>query len=203
MALPAANLLPTVISARFTAHPGRLGRLRIDYSCAGLWVSPQLHPQAFTQSRVELLEGSIYAPPPKPPVDGLPRREVARQKPPSAAALEDIEDGVEDLAAAVGFRSSSLVGRRNMELQALPFGVGEIGRVAPFHAQERTSSTYSSRFSKQFLSTIQGLLLLQASLTYSVGSPVNKPARVRPYQDMAPPYALYLFRLAGAIYPAS
>src|SRR5215218_10098455 len=150
MALPAANLLPTVISARFTAHPGRLGRLRIDYSCAGLWVSPQLHPQAFTQSRVELLEGSIYAPPPKPPVDGLPRREVARQKPPSAAALEDIEDGVEDLAAAVGFRSSSLVGRRNMEFQTLPFGVGEIGRVAPFHAQERTSSTYLPRFSKQF-----------------------------------------------------
>ena len=38
-----------------------------------------------------------------------------------------------------------------MELQILPFGVGEIGGVAPFHAQERTSSTYPSRFSKQFL----------------------------------------------------
>jgi len=49
------------------------------------------------------------------------------------------------------FRSSSLVGRWNMELQILPFGVGEIGGVAPFHAQERTSSTYPSRFSKQFL----------------------------------------------------
>ena len=38
-----------------------------------------------------------------------------------------------------------------MEFQTLPFGVGEIGRVAPFHAQERTSSTYLPRFSKQFL----------------------------------------------------
>ena len=46
------------------------------------------------------------------------------QKPPSAAALEDVEDGVEDLAGAVGFRSSSLVGRWNMELKTLPFGVG-------------------------------------------------------------------------------
>ena len=112
--------------------------------------SPQLHPQAFTQSCVEPIKGSIYAPPPEPPVDGLPRREVAGQKPPSAAAREDVEDGVEDLAGAVGFRSSSLVGRRNIEFQTLPFGVGEVGCVAPFHAQERTSPTYPSRFSKQF-----------------------------------------------------
>src|SRR5215203_6607516 len=91
-----------------------------------------------------------FAPPPKPPVDSLPGREVAGSKPPSAAALEEVEDGVEDLAGAVGFRSSSLVGRRNMELQTLPFSIGEIGGVAPFHAQERTSSTYPPRFSKQF-----------------------------------------------------
>jgi hypothetical protein len=38
-----------------------------------------------------------------------------------------------------------------MELQTLPFGVGKIGCVAPFHAQERLSSTYPTRFSKQFL----------------------------------------------------
>jgi hypothetical protein len=38
-----------------------------------------------------------------------------------------------------------------MGLQTLPFGVGEIGWVAPFHAQERTSSTYVTRFSKQLL----------------------------------------------------
>ena len=31
------------------------------------------------------------------------------------------------LWGGVGFGSSSLVGRRNMRLQALPFGVGEIG----------------------------------------------------------------------------
>jgi len=113
--------------------------------------STQLHPQAFTQSCVEPLKGSIYAPPPKPPVDTLPRWEVAGQKTPRTAAPEDVEDGVEDLAGAVGFRSSPLVGRRNMELKTPPFGVGEIGGVASFHAQERTSSTCPTRFSKQFL----------------------------------------------------
>ena len=49
------------------------------------------------------------------------------------------------------FRSSSLVGRRDIELKTLPFGIGEIGRVAPFHAQERRSLSYLIRFSKQFL----------------------------------------------------
>jgi hypothetical protein len=95
MSLPTANLLAAYsIAARFAAYPGCLGRLRIDYSCAGLWVSSEPHLQAFTQRCVEPLEGSIYAPPPKPPVDALPRREVAGQKPPKAAALWDVEDGV-------------------------------------------------------------------------------------------------------------
>ncbi len=151
MALSAANLLPTVVSTRFAAYSGCLGRLRIDYPSTRMRVSPQPCPQAFTQSRGQSLKCSIYAPPPEPPVDGLPWREVTGQKPPSAAALEEVEDGIEDLAAAVGFRSSSLVGKRNMRLQTLPFGVGEISGVAPFHAQERTSSTYPTRFTKQFL----------------------------------------------------
>ena len=43
-----------------------------------------------------------------------------------------------------------------MELQTLPFGVGEIGGVAPFHAQERTSSTYPPHFSKQSLERLSG-----------------------------------------------
>jgi hypothetical protein len=41
-----------------------------------------------------------------------------------------------------------------MELQTVPFGVGEIGGVTSFHAQERTSSIYPPRFSKQFLEEV-------------------------------------------------
>jgi len=73
-------------------------------------------------------------------LDGLPRRELIRQESPSTATLEDVKDSVEDLADGVDPRSSSLVGRRNVGLDAFPFGVGQIGQVAPFHAQERTLS---------------------------------------------------------------
>src|SRR5215210_8982596 len=87
LSFAAADLLAAIVAPLFATGPTRLGRLGINYSCAGLWVSPQPHPQAHTQSGVEPLEGSIYAPSPKPVIDGLPRREVAGQKPPSAAAL--------------------------------------------------------------------------------------------------------------------
>ena len=67
------------------------------------------------------------------------------------ATPQDVRDGVEDYAAAVDSRSSSLVGSWKMGLDALPFSVGEMCRVAPFHAQERTSSTCPTRFFKQSL----------------------------------------------------
>jgi hypothetical protein len=37
-----------------------------------------------------------------------------------------------------------------MRLQTLPFGIGKIGCVAPFHAQERTSPSYRSDLSNSF-----------------------------------------------------
>jgi hypothetical protein len=54
-----------------------------------------------------------------------------------------------------------------MELQTLPFSIGEIGGVAPFHAQERTSLTYPSRFSKQFL-ILQPQLAMEGSSSAAV-----------------------------------
>jgi hypothetical protein len=39
VSLPAANLFPTILSPRFSAHPGSLCRLGIHYSSAGLRVS--------------------------------------------------------------------------------------------------------------------------------------------------------------------
>jgi hypothetical protein len=47
--------------------------------------------------------------------------------------------------------SSSLVGRRYVRLETLPFGISQIGSVAPFHSQERTSQIRPTRFFKQFL----------------------------------------------------
>jgi hypothetical protein len=35
-------------------------------------------------------------------INGRPRREVVGQKPPRAAAFEDVEDGVENISQGVG-----------------------------------------------------------------------------------------------------
>jgi hypothetical protein len=50
----------------------------------------------------------------------------------------------------VNSRSSPLVGSRNVGLKDLPFCVGEIGRIAPFHALERTPLAYPLAFSNSF-----------------------------------------------------
>src|SRR5215204_1567304 len=95
--LPAADLLTTIVSSRFSAHSARLCRLRVHYPGTGLGISSE---------------------------------------------------------------PTSLAGSRNIGLKILPFSVGEIGGVAPFHAQERTSSTCPTRFFKQsleeFFSETQG-----------------------------------------------
>src|SRR5829696_962401 len=69
-------------------------------------------------------------------VDGLPRREVAREQAPGAAAPQDVEDRIEDSARRVGLGSTAGLLRRQKGVQAEPFGVGEIGRVCT-HAPER------------------------------------------------------------------
>jgi hypothetical protein len=43
-------------------------------------------------------------------------------------------------------RASSLFGRRDVGFETLPFGITEIGRVAPFHGSERKPSTSPSLF---------------------------------------------------------
>src|SRR5215218_7505004 len=74
--LPAANLLPTIVSPRFSTHPSSLCRLGIHYSSTGLRVSPQPYSQAFTQSCVESLPRAIDAPDSEVVMYGLPGRKV-------------------------------------------------------------------------------------------------------------------------------
>jgi hypothetical protein len=56
-------------------------------------------------------------------VEGLPRREVVRQESPSTTALEDVEDGVEDLSRAVKTRTPGGFGSREVGFQVAPFGI--------------------------------------------------------------------------------
>src|SRR5215212_957497 len=96
MTLSAARLLSAVVTALFSAYPGRLYRLGVHNACAGLRVPAEPPPQPLAQLGVQALPRPVEPPPPKPVVEGLPRREVPRQHAPGAAAFEDVEDGVED-----------------------------------------------------------------------------------------------------------
>src|SRR4051794_25778865 len=110
MAFSALDLLAAIIASLLSSHAGALDRLRIDNTRGGLRITPKTDPQALADGCVESLPGTIDAPEAKVMVDGLPRREVVRQQAPGAAAAENVEDGVEDLADAVEARSSRSLG---------------------------------------------------------------------------------------------
>ncbi len=90
--------LASVVASLFPAHAGRLDRLAVDYARAGLRVSSEVNPHPLAQRPVHPFPGAVEAPSSEVVVDGLPRREVVGQKPPGAAAFDDVEDGVKDLA---------------------------------------------------------------------------------------------------------
>jgi len=56
-------------------------------------------------------------------------------QPPGAAAAQDVEDRVEDLADAVQARSSGGFGGGQVIFEATPLGVGEVALVCFSHAR--------------------------------------------------------------------
>jgi len=67
-------------------------------------------------------------------IDGRPSREVVRKQAPLAAALEDVEDSVEDLPKIVGPGASIFFGGRHVRLYIVPLGIREICWVRFSHA---------------------------------------------------------------------
>src|SRR5688572_22179609 len=63
-------------------------------------------------------------------IHGLPAWEVVRQCPPADAFADDVEDGVDDLAARDGRRATAGLGCRDEILDACPLGVTEVGWVS-------------------------------------------------------------------------
>src|SRR5215212_4951849 len=96
MALSSFHLLGRVEPSLVASHASGSDRLGVHYRRAGVGVPAEPRPQTLAQLCVQALPGAVDAPPPKPVVDGLPRRELARQQPPGATALQDVEDSVED-----------------------------------------------------------------------------------------------------------
>jgi hypothetical protein len=61
------------------------------------------------------------------------RKVVGKQAPLLAAALQEVEGGVQDLAKIVGPRPSKALGRGEMGLDVVPLGIGKIRRVMLSH----------------------------------------------------------------------
>src|SRR4051794_2083405 len=128
MALPTAHLLAPVVASLFTTHSSCLDRLGVNDACARMEVPAQeADPHALAQRCVQPLPCPVYSPPPEPAVDGLPQWEVTGQQPPGTAALEHVEDCIEDSASGVNSRLSSVVGRRDEGFEIFPFYIGKIG----------------------------------------------------------------------------
>jgi hypothetical protein len=104
VAFSVLDMLATIIASLLSSHAGALDRLRIDNTRRGLRITPKTDPQALADDCVEPLPGAIDAPEAKVMVVGLPRQEVVRQQVPGAAAAENLEDGVEDLAQRMDSR---------------------------------------------------------------------------------------------------
>src|SRR5215216_3406719 len=140
VALPAADLLAAVEAPLLTADAGDLGRLRVEDAGTRLGISPKPHPQAFAHRAVEPLPGTIQAPFPEVVEHRFPGRELAREHPPLTTTLQDVEDGVKDLASTVQPRTSAPFRGRGVRLKLLPLLVGQVGGVFPLalHAVERS-----------------------------------------------------------------
>src|SRR5919107_1081574 len=146
MTLPALDLLGSVVTAFLSAHARGLDRLAIHYGRAGLEVPIEPHPHPLAQGRVHLFPGSVQAPGAEVVVDGLPGWEVMGQQSPGTTALENVEDGVCDLAQFVEARTPGSFGSRKMARQTAPFGIGKVALVCSSHARHPTERVPQNPF---------------------------------------------------------
>ena len=71
VALTSFDLLAAVIAPILSPYCSTLHRLGIHHACAGLWMSPQANPEAFSYSPVDMLPGAIDTPLSEIVVDSL------------------------------------------------------------------------------------------------------------------------------------
>ena len=140
--LPALDLLPGVIAARFP-HLRRLRGLAVNDRSCGLWSSSRSLPYPTTKFVVDALPSPVIVPSAKVTVDQLPRWEVVGQHAPLAAGTIYVEDGVNDLAPRMLGRRRSRLWRRDQRFQNFPLFVGEVGRVG-FRVRTRAPTKLNS-----------------------------------------------------------
>src|SRR5215213_11323002 len=128
MALSSAQFLRSIVSAHAT-DAGSLHRLGVEDGSARLGITTCARAYPFAQHRVDLLPGAVQAPHPEVVVHRRPRRELTWKHAPLAAASQEVEDGVEDLARGPLARTPSELGGRDKWGEDLPFWVRTIAGI--------------------------------------------------------------------------
>src|SRR5262245_59534138 len=135
MPLAAVNLLVRILAMR-SPLLGGLDALAVDDPHAGARLPAGAAADPVAQGVVDLGPGAVVAPLVEVVVASAPWGEVMRHHPPGAAAAEDVEDAVEDLAEIDRARPTPWLGGREEALEAFPLGPGQIGRVGfGFHVE--------------------------------------------------------------------
>src|SRR5512144_1908570 len=128
MALAAPDPLAAV-GADLRAASGGLDRLAVDASDAGRGRAAGGRAEADPQDVEDAAPGAVALPGVEVVVDGPPRGEVVGPRPPGAAFVGEVEDGVEDLADVGLAGSAAGPGCGDLGLQNGPLGVGDVRRV--------------------------------------------------------------------------
>src|SRR5208283_2995904 len=141
---PLAGVIPDV-----SAVAGRLDTLTVQNRGGGPAAFVVGFPHEQAQGIVEHSPLMVVNPLPEDMIHGFPRREVGGQIAPRTAALDQIQDGIDDAPPILGWASAfGRFGQHRFEVS--PLGVGKVGVVSgDFHrptgaAANESRKTYQS-----------------------------------------------------------
>jgi hypothetical protein len=100
VAFAAIDALGAVVPT-YAADAGRSNRLVIDDASTRLRVAPDTGTELLAERSVQVLPGTVHAPPPEILTNSLPSMELVWEQPPGTATPRHVEDGVQDLADRV------------------------------------------------------------------------------------------------------
>ena len=152
---PFDSLVPVTASRFGACSFGRLDALAVEATGSRMLVASHGTPRSCAQAVVDAPPRAITAPAPKVAIDALPLGKVMWHHPPLDAALDDVGDGVEDLAQVESWAARAR-GRRQPVFDKMPLAVGQVSGIALVrHTQSLPANLHGSHLVfKQALSTL-------------------------------------------------
>ena len=122
--------------------------LTVEAGSGGWRVFASGLPHFGAEAVVEPGQQAVSGPLAKMMIDGLPRRKVFGQEPPLGTGLDQIEDGVDDLAQG-GAWATALFGGGQEAAQQVPLVVSEVGVISGDFHRLKSASANESRKNSQ------------------------------------------------------